>query len=194
MYNIQHATSYPYGQHSNTVEAQVRKFQNAYRSALLSSEIFKHKEWHQLYPLVIIRLNTLISKYGLSREMIHFQNVLDNHLPLITEPSTYPDLDHALNETAFKFRSKLMKFLQNKQKAREKYKKGSFPEFNLHELVMKKAYTPTSSIHPVFTGPYRILELYPTGALLKCPRTGEIFSTHFKHIRKLNLEIGRAHV
>ena len=25
MYNIQHATSYPYGQHSNTVEAQVRK-------------------------------------------------------------------------------------------------------------------------------------------------------------------------
>ena len=53
---------------------------------------------------------------------------------------------------------------------------------------MKKAYTPTSSIHPVFTGPYRILELYPTGALLKCPRTGEIFSTHFKHIRKLNLE------
>ena len=44
MYNIQHATSYPYSQNNNTVEAQVRKFQNEYRSALLSSEIFKHKE------------------------------------------------------------------------------------------------------------------------------------------------------
>ncbi len=77
MYNIQHATSFPYSQKNNSVEANVRKFKNCNRAALLEDKICQHKEWHILYPLVIIRLNTLISKYGLSRELVHFNDILD---------------------------------------------------------------------------------------------------------------------
>jgi hypothetical protein len=84
-YNIQHATSYPYTQRNNSVEANVRKFKNCYRAAILESKIAAHKEWHTLYPLIIIRLNTAISKYGLSRELIHFNDTLDKHLPIITD-------------------------------------------------------------------------------------------------------------
>ncbi len=69
----------------------------------------------------------------------------------------------------------------------EKYKKGKEYTFNLHELVMKKSYKPQSLLEQTFTGPYRIMEIYPMGALLKCPKTGEKFSTHFKNIRKLTL-------
>ena len=66
-HNIQHVTSYPYSQRQNTVEAQVRRFKNAYRAALLSNPIFNSSHWHIIYPLVIIRLNTLISKYEIGR-------------------------------------------------------------------------------------------------------------------------------
>jgi hypothetical protein len=82
-FNIQHQTSFPYMQRGNTVESQVRKFLNAARAAISDSPIAKHSEWHVLYPLIIVRLNTLISKYGLSREYVHFQQILETHLPLI---------------------------------------------------------------------------------------------------------------
>ena len=66
-YNITHHTSYPYTQKQNTVEGHVRMFKNSYRSALMESDVFKHRDWDFLYPLVITRLNGMISKYGISR-------------------------------------------------------------------------------------------------------------------------------
>ena len=65
-YNITHHTSYPYTQKQNTVEGHVRMFKNSYRSALMESDVFKHRDWDFLYPLVIMRLNGKISKYGIS--------------------------------------------------------------------------------------------------------------------------------
>jgi hypothetical protein len=188
MYNIQHATSFPYSQKNNSVEANVRKFKNCYRAALLEDKICQHKEWHILYPLVIIRLNTLISKYGLSRELVHFNDILDNHLPIITESETHLPISEQLDEVSRNFKTKLSKFLHNKEKSKSYYKKGKKKPFTLHELVMRKDYTPMSALHPTYVGPMRILELYDMGALLKDPKTGDIMSVHYQNIRKLALD------
>ena len=153
-YNIQHATSFPYSQKQNAVESQVRKFKNAYRSALLNNPIFSHREWHVIYPLVVIRLNTLISKYGLSREYVHFKDVLDTHLPLITEIPLTGELESDLDQLSHTFRAKVAKFLRNKEKSKQTYKPGKKYNFYLHELVMQKVYTPSSLLHPTFNSPF----------------------------------------
>ena len=44
---------------------------------------------------------------------------------------------------------------------------------------MRKEYTPSTPLNPTYVGPYRIMELFPQGALLKDPRTGEQMSVHF---------------
>jgi hypothetical protein len=188
MYNIQHTTSFPYSQKNNSVEANVRKFKNCYRAALLEDKICQHKEWHILYPLVIIRLNTLISKYGLSRELVHFNDILDNHLPIITESETHLPISEQLDEVPRNFKAKLSKFLHNKEKSKSYYKQGKKKPFTLHELVMRKDYTPTSPLHPTYVGTMRIIELYDMGALLKDPKTGDIMSVHYQNIRKLALD------
>jgi hypothetical protein len=91
-------------QRGNTVEGRVRKFLNTARAAISESPIAKHTEWHALYPLIIVRLNTLISKYGLSREYVHFQQILDTHLPLIIDMKLDKELEEDLTQTSHKFR------------------------------------------------------------------------------------------
>jgi hypothetical protein len=120
-FNIQHQTSFPYMQRGNTVESQVRKFLNAARAAIADSPIAKHTEWHVLYPLIIVRLNTLVSKYGLSREYVHFQEVLETHLPLIIDIKLDHDIEDDLTQTSHKFRGAIQKFLKNKKKAKLSY-------------------------------------------------------------------------
>jgi hypothetical protein len=103
-------------QRGNTVEGQVRKFLNAARAAIADSPIAKHTEWHVLYPLIIVRLNTLISKYGLSREYVHFQQILETHLPLIIDIKMDQELEDDLTQTSHKFRSAIQKFSRIKRK------------------------------------------------------------------------------
>jgi hypothetical protein len=147
-----------------------------------------HREWHQLYPLVLVRLNTLISKYGLSREYVHFQDMNETHLPLIVDINLHPDLQSDLDHTAHRFRGAIQKFLNNKEKSKKHYPKGKEHNFILHELVMRKDYTPASALSPTFVGPYRIIELQPQGAIIKDPRTGDIMSVHFQNLRKLSID------
>jgi hypothetical protein len=160
-FNIQHQTSFPYMQRGNTVEGQVRKFLNAARAAIADSPIAKHTEWHVLYPLIIVRLNTLISKYGLSREYVHFQQILQTHLPLIIDIKLDQDIEEDLTQTSHKFRSAIQKFLKNKKKAKLSYPDKKSYDFALHELVMRKEYTPSTPLNPTYVGPYRIMELFP---------------------------------
>jgi hypothetical protein len=181
-FNIQHQTSFPYMQRGNTVEGQVRKFLNAARAAIADSPIAKHTEWHVLYPLIIVRLNTLISKYGLSREYVHFQQILETHLPLIIDIKMDQELEDDLTQTSHKFRSAIQKFIKNKKKAKLSYPDKKTYDFALHELVMRKEYTPSSPLNHTYIGPYRIMELFPQGALLKDPRTGEQMSVHLAKI------------
>jgi hypothetical protein len=187
-FNIQHQTSFPYMQRGNTVEGQVRKFLNAARAAIADSPIAKHTEWHVLYPLIIVRLNTLISKYGLSREYVHFQQILETHLPLIIDIKMDQELEDDLTQTSHKFRSAIQKFIKNKKKAKLSYPDKKTYDFALHELVMRKEYTPSSPLNHTYIGPYRIMELFPQGALLKDPRTGEQMSVHLANMRKLSMD------
>jgi len=187
-FNVKHASSFPYTQKENTVEAQVRRFKNAYRGAILNNPIFSHRDWHTLYPLVIIRLNSTISRYGISREMLHFKDELETHLPIITDMPLTDDLKSDFDTLAKDFQIKIRKYMRNREKSKLQYKSGKQYNFYLHELVMRKIYNPSSAIHPVFTGPYRIMEIFPLGALLKDPRTGETLSVHFQYLRKLSFD------
>jgi hypothetical protein len=53
---------------------------------------------------------------------------------------------------------------------------------------MRKEYTPSTPLKPTYIGPYRVMELFPQGALLKDPRTGEQMSVHFANMRKLSMD------
>ena len=134
MANIKQIIKYPHSANI-TVDSQIEKFQRAYRSALLTSKIFNNKEWHQLYPLIIIQFNKLVSEFGLNRKMINFQEIIETQLPIITEIPEFPYLSHILQQTAYRFRSKLQKFLSNKQPKTKKTQLAQTNEFNLHELV-----------------------------------------------------------
>jgi dUTPase len=187
-FHIQHKTIQSGDPTGNAVEVQVRKFLNAAKTAIIENPIAKHSEWHTLYPLLIIRLNTLVSKYGLSREYIHFQQIADSHLPIVVDVKLDPELEESLTQTAHKFRGAIQKFLKNKQKNKPLYQDQKNHNFMLHELVMRKAFTPASSLQHTYVGPYRIMELYNKGALLRDPRTGETLSATFTNLRKLHMD------
>jgi hypothetical protein len=98
------------------------------------------------------------------------------------------DIEDNLTQTSHKFRSAIQKFLKNKKKAKLNYPDKKSYDFALHELVMRKEYTPSTPLNPTYVGPYRIMELFPQGALLKDPRTGEQMSVHFANMRKLSMD------
>jgi hypothetical protein len=187
-YSIQHCTGYPYNQQNNSVEAQVRKFKNAARAAIMDNPLTNHTEWCNLYPLVIVRLNSMVSKYGASRELIHFQDILDTQLPLITEFKCHDELQKDIEFGSKKFKAIIGKFMAKKAQSKHMYKKGISTPYLLHELVMRKIHNPATALHPTFAGPVRILEIHPQGALIKDTRTGEIMSAHYKNLRKITAD------
>ena len=65
----------------------------------------------------------MISKYGLSREMVHFQDTLDTHLPLITSSDDHLLINDQLDTLSTKFKEKIGKFLQHKALSKQYYKK-----------------------------------------------------------------------
>jgi hypothetical protein len=112
----------------------------------------------------------------------------ETHLPLIVDIDLHSDLQGDLDHTAHRFRGAIQKFLNNKEKSKKHYPKGKEHNFILHELVMRKDYTPASALNPTFIGPYRIVEIQPQGAIIKDPRTGDIMSVHFQNLRKLTVD------
>jgi dUTPase len=187
-YNVTHVTSYPYTQKENAVESQVRIFKNAYRAAILENNIFKIPEWDVLYPLVICRINALISKYGMSRESVHFGTIVESSLPLITDCELFNPLEDDLKQLSDRFRDKIGKFLMRKKRKKELYNIGKKTKFFMYELVMKVDYTADSLLAPVYRGPFRIVNLDQGGARLKDVKTGEEQSVSFEHMRKLKLD------
>jgi len=188
LHHILHVTSFPYTQKENAVESQVRIFKNAYRAAILENEIFKVQHWDKLYPLVICRLNALISKYGMSRESVHFGQIVDSSLPLITDSELFQPLEEDLKQLSDRFRDKIGKFLNKRKRNKELYKIGKERKFYIHELVMKANYVPDSLLDKVYTGPFRIIGLSSGGAQLKDVKSGEEISVSFENIRKIKLD------
>jgi hypothetical protein len=120
VYKVQHITSYPYTQRQNYVESQVRTFKNAYRAAVCDSIVFKNKDWDILYPLVVCRINSMISKYGMSRESIHYRDKVESSLPLITDSKIFEPLEEDLDKAASLFKERMGRFMQ-KRKRNKKY-------------------------------------------------------------------------
>ena len=188
MYGIQHATSFPYTQKENAVEAQVRTFKTASRAAIAESEVFKRDSWDKLFPIVICRINSLISKYGMSREAMHFGNMIESSLPLITDTELFSPLEEDMEETAKKFRDKMGRFMAKRERNKKYYKIGKEHKFYIYELVMKAEYVTGSALHPTHNGPHRIIGLSEKGAEIKDIKTGEISNVSFENLRKITLD------
>jgi hypothetical protein len=127
----------------------------------------------------------MISKYGFSKEYIHYKEINDTHLPLIIDTKLDNEIEHDLDQLAHDFKGKLKKFLRNKNKSKEYYKSSKKQQFQIGELVMRKIYVTTSPLHPVYKGPYRIIKIEKYGATIKDPRRGDICSAHYTNLRKI---------
>ena len=156
------------------VESQIRTFKNAYRAALLENEVFKTRDWDVLYPLVVCRINAMISKYRLSRETVHYGYTVESSLPIITDVEALMPLEEDLEKTSKMFRDKIARFMSKRSKNKEYYKIGKKYKYYVNELIMYKEYVPSSMIHNTYKGPVRIEDINSAGALVR--------------------EIGRAHV
>ena len=100
----------------------MRLFKNSYQCALSENDIFKHKDWDFLYPLVITRINSLISKYGLSREAIQFGYTSSNNLPIITDSALFEPLEKDIDEASKLFKARVGKFLNRKKRIKSTIK------------------------------------------------------------------------
>ncbi len=84
--------------------------------------------------------------FSLFREYVHFQQILETHLPLIIDIKLDQDIEDDLAQTSHKFRGAIQKFLKNKKKAKLSYPDKKSYDFALHELVMRKEYTPSTPL------------------------------------------------
>jgi hypothetical protein len=130
----------------------------------------------------------MISKYGMSRESVHFGTVVESSLPLIADCELFNPLEDDLKHTCDRFRDKIGKFLMKRKRNKEIYKIGKEKKFFMYELVMKTNYTADSMLAEVCTGPFRIVHLDKGGAKLKNIKTGEEQAVSYEHIRKIRLE------
>ena len=187
-FNITHFTSFPHCQRQNSVEGQVRTFKNIYRGTLMESAIFRHSEWDILYPLIVCRINSLIGKYGISREDLQFGMTSLNNLPIITDAILYEPLEHELDEFCKKFKSRLGKFINRRKISKKYYNISKDKQFGMDEVIMYRKFDSDNMLEPIFDGPARIKNLHPKGATLRCLRTGEEFSVAYEHLRKIEIE------
>ena len=187
-YKIEHHTSYPYTQKQNTVEGHVRLFKNSYRCALSENDIFKHRDWDFLYPLIVTRINSLISKYGLSREAVQFGYTSENNLPIITDSALFEPLEKDLEEASKLFKARVGKFINRKKDNKRYYKDTVKNTFGIHELIMYKENNPSDLLSPTFSGPARIMDLQETGAEVRDLKTSDRFLVTFDKMRKINFD------
>jgi hypothetical protein len=115
-----------------------KRVKNAYRAAINDSIVFKNKDWDILYPLVVCRINSMISKYGMSREAIHYGDIVESSLPLITDRKIFGPLEDDLDRAASLFKERMGRFMQKRKRNKEYYKVGKKYNFYIGELVMYK--------------------------------------------------------
>jgi hypothetical protein len=130
----------------------------------------------------------MISKYGMSREAMHYGDIVESSLPLITDAEVYQPLEADLERVQTMFRDRMGRFMQKRSRNKLHYKIGKEKKFYINELVMYKVYKPESMLHPTYTGPARIIDLGVKGATLRDPKTGATFSVSFENLRKINFE------
>ena len=127
----------------------------------------------------------MLSKYGLSREEVHFGYTIESALPIVTDIEFPTILEEDMQILSKKFKETIGRFLQKKRDNRNYYKKGKNFKFSENELVMRQVYAPNNLLSNTFSGPYRVTSVSEKGAILRDIKSGDICSVSFEHLRKI---------
>ncbi len=119
---------------------------------------------------------------------MHYGNMIESSLPLITDTELFSPLEEDMEETAKKFRDKMGRFMAKRERNKKYYKIGKEHKFYMYELVMKAEYVTGSALHPTHTGPHRIIGLSKKGAEIKDIKTGDVSNVTFDNLRKITLD------
>jgi hypothetical protein len=130
----------------------------------------------------------MISKYGMSREAVHYGSIVESSLPLITDSNIFEPLENDLEKASNLFKERMGRFMQKRKRNKIYYKVGKKYNFHINELVMYKNFVPDSMLDATFVGPARIIDLSPSGATVRDTKTGVVSSVNFEHLRKINFE------
>jgi hypothetical protein len=150
--------------------------------------VFKNKDWDILYPLVVCRINSMISKYGMSREAIHYGNIVQSSLPIITDSKVFEPLEEDLDRATSLLKERMGRFMQKRKRNKEYYKIGKKYKFYIGELVMYKNHVQSSILDKTYLGPARIIELSEKGATICDTKLDTIIDISFEHIRKIDFD------
>jgi hypothetical protein len=130
----------------------------------------------------------MISKYGMSREAIHYGDIVESSLPLITDTKIFEPLEDDLDRAATLFKERMGRFMQKRKRNKEYYKIGKKYNFYIGELVMYKNHVQSSLLDKTYLGPARIIELSEKGATIRDTKLDTVMDVSFEHIRKIDFD------
>ncbi len=172
----------------NDIESQVLTLRKAYRTTIMQSRFFQQSEWSEIFPIVICKLNAAIVKLGVNRESVHYGQLVESSLPVLTDFDIFGPLEEEFDQVCRRFRDKMGRFMGKKKTPEHKedrLEKGK--KFCQHELVMREVFllNDVGKSFLTFTGPYRVVKVCTQGVELRDIRSGDVFSVAFAHVRKL---------
>jgi hypothetical protein len=130
----------------------------------------------------------MISKYGMSRESIHYGDIVESSLPLITDSKIFEPLEEDLDKAASLFKERMGRFMQKRKRNKKYYKIGKKHNFYINELVMYRNQVQDNILDKTYLGPARIIDLSEKGATIRDTKSDTQMSVGFEHLRKVNFE------
>jgi hypothetical protein len=170
------------------IESQVLTLREAYRTTIMQSRFFQQPEWSEIFPIVICKLNAAIVKLGINRESVHYGQLVESSLPVLTDVDILGPLEEEFDQVCRRFRDKMGRFMGKKKRIKHKEDRlESGKKFCQHELVMREVFLLNDVGKSVltYTGPYRVMKVCTQGVELRDIGNGDVFSVAFEHVRKL---------
>ena len=188
-YKITHVTCNAYKKRGmSDMESQVLTLRKAYRTTIMQSRFFQQPEWSEIFPIVICKLNAAIVKLGINRESVHYGQLVESSLPVLTDVDIFGPLEEEFDQVCKRFRDKMGRFMGKKKRIKLKEDRlESGKKFCQHEYVMREVFllNEFGKSFQTYTGPYRVMKVCAQGVELRDIRSGDVFSVAFKHVRKL---------
>jgi hypothetical protein len=189
--NITHVapTEYVKGSMSK-IDSEVMTLRNAYRTTIMDCKFFQGHMWDEVFPMVMCKLNAAIVKLGLNRGSLHYGQIIESSLPLLSDIEIFGPLEEEFSQVCTRFRDKMGRFMgKKKREKRIEDRQKIASQICVHELVMREVYPENDAIKVMaYTGPYRVLSTCSHGVELRDLKNGNTFSVAFEHVRKLTWE------
>jgi hypothetical protein len=187
--NITHVLSNEYRKgRLSKIESEVITLRNAYRTTILQSKFFQGHRWNEIFPMVLCKLNAAIAKFGINRESMHYGQLVESSLPLMSDIEIFGPLEEEFNQVCKRFRDKIGRFMGKKKREKriEERRKQRTMIF-MHEVVMREVFLDTEDGRSLrtYTGPYRVVSTCSHGVELRDLKSGDTCSVTYKHVRKL---------